>query len=53
MIMVWSNRQESWPYNILGYCYKGKIYVTNIDDKCFGTNKKKTVLHCYDLTVGI
>ena len=39
--MVWSNPQESWPYYILGYSYKGKMQVTNTDDKCFGGNKKK------------
>ena len=43
MIMVWSNRQESWPYDILGYSDKGKIYVTNIDDKCFGANQKNSI----------
>ena len=32
MIMVWSNQQESWSYDILGYSYKGKLHVTNIED---------------------
>ena len=39
--MAGCNPRKLWTYYILGYSYKGKIYVTNIDDKCFGTNKKK------------